>query len=188
MKLDEAFARFDAINAQDPRQDEGQPKELLYGKRMSARLEAYAPDAPESVKLAARAQHLKRWTVPRDEYPKDRVGYLRWRKALYEVHAEEAAKVLREVGYDDETIAEVQMQLRKKGLKTEAKTQLLEDVICLVFLEHYWGEFMAEHDDEKLIGILRKTWAKMSEKAHAEAAKMDLDERSARLLQAALDA
>jgi hypothetical protein len=103
-----------------------------------------------------------RWTIPRSTYPSGRAGYHRWRTALQKFHAERAAEILRRVGYDDATIARVQSLLRKKALQTDADSQLLEDVACLVFLEHYFGEFALEHDEHKVIGILRKTWGKMS--------------------------
>ena len=113
--------------------------------------------------LAARSQHLRRWEIPRDEYPMDRDGYRHWRIDCARMHAELAGIILTESGYDDETILRVQELLQKKKLKLDADVQLLEDVICMVFLEHYFADFVRKHDDEKLIGIIQKTWKKMSE-------------------------
>jgi hypothetical protein len=76
---------------------------------------------------------------------------------------------LKEVGYDDATIARVGSLLRKRGLKTDPDMQLLEDVICLVFLENYFHDFARKHDEAKLISILQKTWRKMSDRAHRAA-------------------
>jgi hypothetical protein len=172
-RLEEAFRRIDEANADDPNREldggEAIAKELLYGRRMSETLAAFAPEAADPVKLAARAQHVQRWKIPRSDFPMDRKGYLTWRQTLYGMHAEIAGEILREVGYEDTTIARVGTLLRKKGLKTDPDVQLLEDVICLVFLRHYFAEFAAKHDDAKVIDILRKTWAKMSERGHAAA-------------------
>ena len=176
-RLDEALRLFDEANAADPNTEmvEGQPlpKELLYGQRMSRRLAAFAPDAPETVKLAARAQHIRRWEVPRDTYPEGRAGYLKWRTDLYKRHGDIAAGILRDVGYDDETIGRVRTLLRKRGLRTDPDVQLMEDVICLVFLEHYLHDFAQKHDEEKLISIVHKTWKKMTEKGHRAALQLD---------------
>ena len=72
--------------------------------------------------------------------------------------------------YDAESIERVMAAVGKKGIKANAETQLLEDVTDLVFLEHYLAGFAAQHpdyDEEKWIGILRKTWQKMSAEARA---------------------
>ena len=169
-RFDATLAAFDAANAEDPNRDEGQPKELLYAQRMSAMLARFAPDAPEAVRLAVRAQHIQRWKTPRASYPMDRQGYLQWRTGLYKFHAETAGRIMAESGYDAETIERVKAAVGKKGLKVNAETQLLEDVTDLVFLEHYLAGFAAQHpdyDEEKWIGILRKTWQKMSAEARA---------------------
>ncbi|MBX3246779.1 MAG: DUF4202 domain-containing protein [Myxococcales bacterium] len=179
-RLVEAFRRIDEANAQDPNLERDaatgrdEPKELLYGRRMTETLDAYAPDAPEAVKLAARAQHIQRWIIPRADYPMDRVGYLKWRRALHDQHAELAGAILHEVGYDDTMVERVGTLLRKKGLGTDPDVQLLEDVICLVFLRHYFADFAARHADEKVVDILRKTWGKMSERGHEAALALPL--------------
>lgn len=173
-RFERAIALFDAANAADPNKEtvdgEEHPKELLYAQRMSEMLARFAPDAPETVKLAVRAQHIERWKVPRSSYPMDRAGYLQWRTGLYKYHAETAGRLMKEAGYDGETIDRVQAAVGKKGLKVNSETQLLEDVVDLVFIEHYILDFAAQHpdyDEEKWIGIIRKTWQKMSKDAHA---------------------
>jgi hypothetical protein len=173
-----AIDRFDLANAEDPRREsvggESQPRELVYARRMTAALDRFAPDAPEAVRLAARCQHLRRWTIPRDRYPAGRDGYRQWRTDLGRFHAETAGEILLDVGYDGATIAHVQALLRKERLKADPDVQLLEDVICLVFLEHYLADFAAQHDEEKLTDILRKTWRKMSDRGRAAALEVDL--------------
>lgn len=190
-RVDEAFRRFDEANREDPNvelvDDSPQPKELVYGQRMSARLDSFAPDAPEVVKLAARAQHIRRWEVPRDDYPSGRAGYLKWRTDLYKRHGDIAGRIMREVGYDEDSIERVRTLLRKRGLKTDPDVQLLEDVICLVFLEHYFHDFAKKHDREKLIPIVRKTWKKMSERAHSAALALDYAPEDLAVIREALE-
>ena len=191
-RLEDAFSRFDEANAEDPSTEmvEGQPapRELVYGRRMSARLDAFAPAAPEAVKLAARAQHIRRWEVPRESYPAGRAGYLKWRTDLYKRHGDIAGAIMSEVGYDESTIERVKTLLRKRGLKTDPEVQLLEDVICLVFLEHYFHDFAKKHDEEKLVSIIRKTWSKMTERGHEAALALDYSPEDLAVIRKALTA
>ena len=178
-RLAQALDRFDALNAEDPHTERvdglERPKELVYGERMSARLATFAPEAPESVQLAVRAQHLRRWTLPRSDFPMDRAGYLTWRTRCARMHAELATDVLEHLGYGPDTVARVHKLLTKRGLKTDPEVQLLEDVACLVFLEHYANDFAAEHPRSKVVDVVRKTWAKMSSEGHAAALALSLD-------------
>jgi hypothetical protein len=180
-----AVAAFDKANAKDPNKEvaDGReyPKELLYAQRMSEMQERYAPDSSEAVKLAVRAQHIQRWKIPRSDYPMDRQGYLQWRTGLYKFHAETAGHIMQEAGYDDEMIERVKTIVSKKGLKVNTDTQLMEDVVDLVFIEHYMIGFVSQHpeyDEAKWIEIIRKTWQKMSSRAHefALAGKIKLPE------------
>lgn len=160
-----ALALFDAANAADPNLDEGQPKELLYATRMSEMLHRFAPAAGEVVQLAVRAQHIGRWTVPRSSYPLTKPGYYAWRTGLYRYHAETAAALMRQAGYDAALVERVMAAVGKRDLKLNAETQLLEDVAALVFIEHYLLAFTGskpDYDAEKWLRILRKTWHKMS--------------------------
>ena len=171
---EKALALIDEANSADPNQvqdEEGKkwPKELLYSERMSDMLQRYAPDADDVMKLAIRAQHIERWKSPRDAYPMDRIGYLKWRKDLYKIQADTAARLLQQAGYDDESIDRLGRAVAKKNIKGNADTQLLEDVTDLVFMEHYMLEFVGKHpdyDEAKWIDIIRKTWNKMSDEAH----------------------
>ena len=169
-RFERAIALFDAANAEDPNQDEGQPKELLYAKRMSGMIGRYAPEATEVAQLAVRAQHIKRWTVPRASYPMTKEGYYAWRTGLYKFHAETAGELMRQAGYDDAMIEQVKAAVGKRGIKTNPDTQMLEDVTDLVFIEHYMLGFAGQHADyteEKWLDIIRKTWKKMSDRAHS---------------------
>ena len=186
----EALRRFDAANAEDPNTEvyEGKtyPKELLYAQRMTVWLDQLAPDASEALQLAARCQHIRRWMIPRRDYPMDRRGYLRWRTRLYTFHAETGGDILRDVGYDDATISRVQTLLRKERLKRDAEVQCLEDVICLVFLESYFADFATQHDEAKIIGIVQKTWKKMSRRGQEVALTLNLSAPALQLVEKAL--
>jgi Domain of unknown function (DUF4202) len=181
-----AIAAFDAANAQDPNQIDGHPAELLYARRMTDCLTRLYPDADETLHLAARAQHIRRWTIPRSSYPITRAGYHQWRTALYTFHADTAAEILRSVGYNEPIIARVRSLLKKEKLKTDPQTQMLEDIACLVFLENYFTDFASKHDEEKIITILRRTWKKMSPRAQAAALKLPLPPDARRLVERAL--
>lgn len=175
--FDAAVARFDAASAADPHRERDasgveHPRELLYAIRMTEMLGRFAPEATEVVRLAARCQHIRRWEIPRDSYPRTPEGYKAWRTRLMGFHAETAAAILRETGYDEAIVTRAQSLLRKERLKRDPETQLLEDVIGLVFLEHYLEAFVAdhpEHDEAKLADILQKTWLKMSPRGRAAA-------------------
>ena len=172
-KLERAFHLFDEANGNDPNtqmfEGRGYPKEVLYALRMTEALNTFEPDASEALKLTARCQHICRWEIPRDNYEMNRVGYLKWRQDLKKFHAEKARKILEEVGYGNEVIDKVEFLLLKKQLKKNEETQTLEDVICLVFLQHYFEPFALKHDEPKVIDILQKTWRKMSEKGQQAA-------------------
>jgi len=189
-RFETAIDRIDAANREDPTQRtfEGTdyPYALLYSLRMTHWLEQLEPDAPESLRLAVRAQHICRWKIPRSEFPLDRGGYHRWRTRLYEFHAQTAGAILADAGYDAATIEEVQNLLRKKELKANPRTQLLEDVACLVFLENDFAPLIRQHDEAKMIDILRKTWRKMSPRGHAAALAMPLAPAEKGLIEKAL--
>ena len=185
-----ALAALDRANAADPQLEETgegpQPKALLYGRRMSACLDRLYPGASPELRLAARAQHLERWQIPRDSYPAGRVGYLTWRRDLKHYYAERAGAILSDLGFEAPLIARVGGLLRKERLKQDPESQALEDVACLVFLEHEFAAFAEGHGDEKIVDILRKTWRKMSERGREAALALALEGRALRLVERAL--
>ena len=169
-RFKQAIALFDAANALDPNLDEGQPKELLYAQRMTEMIGRFAPEASEVAQLAVRAQHIQRWTVPRSSYPMNKEGYYAWRIGLYTFHAETAGALMQQAGYEPALIEQVKAAVSKRGIKSNPDTQMLEDVLGLVFLEYYMLGFAAQHpeySEDKWLVIIRKTWSKMSERAHA---------------------
>ena len=169
-RFDRAIALFDVATAADPTRDERPPSELLYAMRMPEIIGRYAPEASEAAQLAVRAQHIRRWTVPRSSQPMTREGYLAWRTGLYKFHAETAGALMQQAGYDEDMIGQVKAAVGKRGLKVNPDTQMLEDVTDLVFLEHYllgFAQAKPDYDETKWLDIIRKTWRKMSARARA---------------------
>ena len=193
-KLNSLLAAIDAANADDPRKlvvdVEARPFELVYAMRMSARLEALYPEASDLLQIAARAQHLRRWEIARDHFPRGRHGYSDWRKECRVHHARLVGALMRKHGYDDAAIAHVGALIRKEHLKKDRESQALENIAAIVFIEHYFDDFHAkyvDYDDDKIIDILGKTLCKMSPKGHAAALRLPLPERTRALVAAALD-
>ena len=167
--------------------DREAPAELLYAERMTRTLAAIAPDASDALRLAARAQHLARFRVPRSSQPDGRAGYLKWRTEQQRAHAALAKEILERAGYDEATTARVHALVVKKSLATDPEAQQLEDCACLVFLEHYLEPFARNEKDDDVIAILQKTWTrKMSESARARALRLPLTPRAADLVARAL--
>jgi hypothetical protein len=191
-RFDDAIAAIDAANAADPNHEhfDGRdwPKELLYGQRMSAWLDRLAPHASETLKLAARAQHIERWHIPRKDYDEGKKGYHLWRTMLYRYHAERAGEILKRAGYDEEAVARVATLLQKKHLRSDPEAQTLEDAACLVFLENHFAEFSTRYEPDKIVDIVRKTWAKMSPTGHEAALALagSLPPEALRLVRTAL--
>jgi hypothetical protein len=187
-----AIDRIDAANAQDPNRAlfDGReyPAELLYSMRLTEWLGRLVPDASEALRLAVRCQHLRRWAIPRSQYPATRAGYLQWRSMLARFHADEAGAILRDVGYDDATVGRVQSLVRKERFKADAEAQALEDAACLVFLEIEYVDFARRHDDEKVVQILAKTWKKMSDRGRQAVVQLapSLPERERGLVERAV--
>jgi hypothetical protein len=190
-RFEEAIAAMDGVHAEDPSLEldgaRRAPAELLYAERMTARLAVIAPDASEALRLAARAQHLGRFRVPRSSEPDGRAGYLKWRTAQQKAHAALAREILVRAGYDEAMQARVSALVTKKDLATDPEAQALEDCACLVFLEHYLEAFAANEKDEDVVAILQKTWArKMSEAGRAHALGLALGPRAKELVTRAL--
>jgi hypothetical protein len=189
-RLPAALAKIDEANSTDPNRvvidAVEQSKEVVYSKRMSDWLARLDPNASEVLKIAAHGQHICRWTIPRAEFPMDRPGYHRWRSTCQKMHAEKLGEILRGLDYDADTIARVQSLVRKERMKLDPESQLLEDVVCLVFLENYFADFAKDHDEMKLIDIVRKTWKKMSPQGHSAALTLALDDASKRIVGLAL--
>lgn len=165
----EAIAAIDLLNSSDPNMDEGKPKEWLYSVRMTHVLDEFRPTPSDLLQIAARAQHICRWQMPRTDFPEGRAGYHHWRKACQAMHVEKTVEVMKAAGYSSADQEAVAAMLRKEGLHSNPDVQTIEDVACLVFLKFYLVEFAAKHPQDKVGDILRKTWKKMSAAAHQSA-------------------
>lgn len=189
--LHSAFQAFDAVNRQDPNQQniDGalRPKELIYAERMTQVLNTFEPNASEVLQLAARSQHIERWLFPRANFPMNLQGYNSWRAGLNKFHAKKAGTILLEVGFDEKTASRVGELLLKKRLKVDLEVQALEDVVCLVFIQYYLEDFALKHTEDKLISIIQKTWRKMSPKGHKAALSLDLPQNLLQLVGKALE-
>lgn len=160
--LTAALSEIDAANTLDPDTSEGSPAALLYGQRMTEELTRLFPDAPETLQIAARGQHIERWTLKRADYPEGRTGYLHWRRDLARHHAERVGEIMRTAGYSDADAEAAGKMIRKEGIKRDDDVQKLEDVICFVFLKWYFAPFSESQEPDKLLRIVEKTARKMS--------------------------
>lgn len=189
-RFTEAIRQFDNINAADPNLDTvdgiAYPRELLYATRLTNALLQLNPQAPEPLRLAARCQHLARWTIPRNSYPMTRPGYLQWRNDLKSFHANKALSVLRQVGYPEDIINRVQFLVTKQGLPLDPDAQTLEDALCLVFLQFQLDDLARKTPEPKILNALRKSWQKMSPTARNLALQLNLSPTSQSLLHRAL--
>lgn len=189
-KFDRVIAAIDAANARDPEMttDEGReiPAAVAYGRRMTRALARMIPDASEHLRIAARGQHIERWTVPRSTYPEGKAGYYRWRNDLKDLHAKRLVEIMTACCYGEEDRARVRAVARKERPKEDPDAQALEDVACVVFLEHYIDTFMAKTPIEKMPVILAKTWHKMSAKGHEHALRLALPSELPKLLEQGL--
>jgi hypothetical protein len=176
-----ACAAVDRANAEDPKGGE-----LAYSQRMLAWVKALAPGASEELLLAARAQHVRRWTVPRSQYPEGRNGYLKWREGLKKFHADTLAAIMKDAGYGAGSISKAKSLLLRKNLAEDAEGQTLEDAACLVFLQFEFAEFRAKTAPDKMVEILRKSWGKMSPRARDQALALELGPAELDLVKRAL--
>jgi Domain of unknown function (DUF4202) len=185
-----AIKRFDEENARDPNDVVVNgvhcPHELLYAQRLTDWALRLCPDASEALRLAVRCQHICRWQIPRDSYEMTRAGYLRWRNDLKAFHARKAAEILREVGYPEGVIARVQELNLKRNLGSDPECQVLEDALCLVTLQYQLSDLMAKTEGDKMVGILQKTWKKMSPAAREHALALPFTSSEKELVERAL--
>ena len=188
-RFERAVAAIDAANADDPSRivvrGVVRPKELAHAELVTEWVRRLRPDASEELLLAARAHHVRRWEIPRDSYPDGRSGYLRWRRALHEVHAHVVGEILEDAGYETAAVERVQTIVRKRDLARDADVQALEDALCLVFLETQFDALADRLDAEKMDDVVRKTLTKMSDDGKRLALELDLgDEERAALARA----
>jgi hypothetical protein len=188
-RFQRAIEAIDAANADDPETltigGERVPKELTHARMLTGWVKQLLPDATEELLLAARGHHVRRWETPRASYPAGRHGYLRWRRDQQAFHAETVGAIMREAGYDAAAIARVQAIIRKEGLGRDPEVQAFEDGLSLVFMETQLHELRAETEEEKMVGILRRTWRKMSDAGRAAALRAEVGPAERALLERA---
>jgi hypothetical protein len=189
-RFEKAISRFDEENSADPNRELVNgltvPRELAHARWLSDWVLKLDPNASEALRLAARCQHICRWRIPRSEFPGDRAGYHKWRAHLKRFHAELSGRILRECGYDEKMIDQVRALNLKQNFPHDPESQLLEDALCLVFLEHQFAGLAARLDREKMMNALAKSWAKMSEKGRRAAGTLVLAPLETQLLAEAL--
>jgi hypothetical protein len=190
LRHEHAIAAFDAANGDDPNTllwaGESRPKELLHAELMTMWVRRLDEDASEAQLLAARAHHLRRWSLPRSDYPEGRAGYLRWRKDLNRRHVDEAAAILAGLGYDGDEIARVGALIAKTGRTSDPQVQTHEDALCLVFLQTQFSALADRLGDDKTIDVLKRTLVKMSPRGRTEALELAMSDRERALVERAL--
>jgi hypothetical protein len=191
-RFEAAAAAIDAANAADPFtvvvDGVARPKELVHADAVERWVRALDPEADDLQLLAARAHHLRRWVVPRAEYPQGRAGYLRWRTDHKRRQAGEVAELLMSCGYSDAECARVADLVAKRGLGRDPQVQTHEDALCLAFLELQFDPVADQLGDDHTVSVLRKTITKMSPAALEAAGTLALSARASALLDAALAA
>ena len=195
-RLQRALEAIDARNADDPNtlvvRGEERPKELAHAELASEWIARLVDEPSEALELAARAHHLRRWAIPRSDHPKGKVGYHAWRKALQQLHADEARAILARCGYDEAVQQRTADLIQKMGLRpgntTDPEVQALEDALCLVFLETqltYTAGLL--DDEERAVEVLRKAARKMSPRALELAMELPLLDEERALVRRALE-
>jgi hypothetical protein len=189
-KLEKAFELFDAYNQQDPHtvrwEGKTYPAEYFYALQLHNWVKKLEPQAKEPLLLASRSQHIGRWKIPRADYPMNKAGYLNWRSSLAKFHAATAADLMKEAGYNENVIEDVQHIILKKNIKADHEVQVMENALCLMFLEFQYADFRSKHDDEKVLRIIRKSWKKMSEPGREAALHLPYDAQGKALIEKAL--
>lgn len=179
-RLQKVLNAIDQLNRTDP-----QAYELPYSQWLTDWVRRLEPHPSEELLIVARGQHLSRWSIPRATYPPDRKGYLAWREKLKGFHAEQVANLMRQAGYPADSIAKAERMILKKNIR-DPEAQVVEDALCLVFLEHQFADLRQKEPEDKMIVILQKSWRKMGAKGRAEALKLPLAPDEQALLQKAL--
>lgn len=192
-KLKQAFELFDDYNKRDPNlttwENETYSYEYFYALQLYKWVLKLEPNASEALLLASRSQHIGRWEIKRDAYPAGKAGYLKWRSDLGKYHAEKAGELMKNAGIDGAIIEQAQKIILKKQIKVDAEVQVMENALCLVFLQFQFEAFLKKHielDEPKVIHILKKTWTKMSDTGHEAALLLNYSDEALALIQKAL--
>jgi hypothetical protein len=185
-RLELALAAIDAANADDPTlvstAQGAVPLAQLHGQLAFEWVKRLSPWADETVLLAARAHHLRRWELSRDSYQAGRAGYLRWRRDQKQRHARDVALLLSAARYDAATIERVQALIRRDDLAADPEAQLVEDGACLAFLATQLSSLSQRLEHDRLVEVLARTVAKMSPAARVMVHDVEMDAPSRALV------
>jgi hypothetical protein len=186
-----AFAAFDAYNQQDPNritfQEKSYPQEYFLAQKLHEWVLTLNPQASLELLLTSRCQHIGRWETPRQYFPEGREGYLNWRKEQANFHVDKSLAILRKVGFDETVCYRVKQIILKQKIKADAEVQIMENALCLVFLQYQFEDFLNTQPAEKMIGILRKSLLKMDKHGHEYALKLPFSQKAKALVDRALE-
>jgi hypothetical protein len=189
-KLHIAFDAFDNYNKQDPSvftwEGVSYPQEYFLALKLYEWVLKLDPNASEELLLASRSQHIGRWESPRESYPMDREGYLKWRKDLAHFHADKAAEIMRSEGFGNDVIDRTRQIILKQKIKVDNEVQTMENALCLVFLQFQYEDFLHKHSPEKVVNILRKSLLKMDAHGHQFALDLNYSELGLQYINQAL--
>lgn len=186
---------IDDANRNDPRpwtygtygaEGEPEPYELVYSQKLCDWVKALCPDPSEELILAARGLHIERWKIPRSDYPMTRKSYHDWRDALRALHADRAAEIMREAGYEEPAVQRTHELILRTTYPEDPESRVIEDAASLLFLETQFTELGEKTERKKMIRILRRVWPKLTEKAQEAALQLDYTDFEKGLLEEAL--
>jgi hypothetical protein len=188
--LDSAISQLTVAHQKDPNletwNNEVFPAEWLYIRRITERLKGFSPEASTELIVAANCQHLCRWEIERTGFPEGRIGYYQWRNYLADYQFQKAKDIILGAGFSDEFAERVKLIVRKENIFTNPEAQMLEDVVCLVFMEFYLDDFIRAKSELNMATVILKTWNKMSERGHQEALKIQFSDETLPVVKRAL--
>ncbi len=189
-RLERVLSAIDVYNKRDPNREmvdgNSRSRELVYSERLTHWVLKLSPEASELLRIVARGQHIGRWTSPRESYPMDRSGYLRWREELKRFHAKTVTELMAPAGYTPAEQERVRSMILKKNLNVDPEVQVVEDALCLLFLETQFDDLLKKTPEDKMIDIVRKTWKKMSKQGQEAAFELPFTGAQKALLEQAL--
>ena len=185
-RFQKAIELIDRENAKDFNVENGEPKELLYSKRLTDIVKEISPSTSEELLIAIRGLHISRWMIPRSDFSMDRKGYLAWREKLKKFHAAKAAAIMEAAGYEIDFIDRVRLLITKKNFPRDPESRVLEDAVTLYFLKYQFAAFAEEQGEVKTVAVLRKAWGKLSPEGQKRALSLELGMNGKKILAKAL--
>src|SRR5436853_640190 len=84
-------------------------------------------------------------------------------------------------------IDRVQALNLKTNFPQDAESRILEDALCLVFLQYQFAGLASRTSADKMVNALRKSWKKMSDQGRKHALGLSFGDREKGLLEQALN-